>query len=265
MMQRIRHSSLYLFFTVVSALFLLEVQVRFGSKRMGYIWAIVDPMTKVIIFAAIKVLLMSMTIPGLDYPVFLAVNFFWYEFFRRSVMGSMNVFNANKALYSYKRVRPLDTLVAILAVEFFVTLLSLIAFMGILYYLEMDISIDDFNMVFLAVVWFSLFTFSIGIFSAVMNSFYKNFQKFITFLFTPLMFASALFYAMDFIPARFETVKAYLLYNPVVHFMEMLHGSYFRTLDTSYVDYTYMLLWTLIPLFLGLFLYRRSEKKIVGL
>ena len=264
-MQRIRQSSPYIFFSVVFALFVMEVQVRFGSKRMGYVWAIIDPMTKVIIFAAIKVVLMNMDIPGLDFPVFLAISFFWYEFFRRVIISSMNVFKANKTLYNYKRVFPVDVLIATLLLEFMVTLLSLMVFLGILYYLEMDISIKDFPMVFVSVMWLGVFTFAIGLFSAMINSFYKNYEKFITFLFTPLMFASGLFYALDFIPARFEMVKEYLLYNPLVHFMEMLHGNYFRVLDTAYVDYDYMLFWTIVPLFVGLFLYRRSEKKIVNL
>ena len=129
----------------------------------------------------------------------------------------------------------------------------------------MDIAVKDFNLVFVGVVWFGVFTFAFGLFSAVINSFYNNYKKIISFLFTPLMFLSGLFYAMDFIPARFASVKEYLLYNPILHFMEMLHGNYFRVLDTSYVDYNYMVFWTIIPLLLGLFLYRRSEKKIVGL
>lgn len=264
-MQRIKQSSPYIFFSVVFALFLMEVQVRFGSKRMGYIWAIVDPMTKVIIFSIIKVLIMDRHIPGLDFPVFLAISFFWYESFKRVVMSAMNVFQENKALYHYKRVFPVDLLIATLLLEFMVALLSLMVFLGILYYLEMDISIKDFPMVFVSVMWLGVFAFAIGLFSAMINSFYKNYQKFITFLFTPLMFASGLFYTLDFIPARFEMVKEYLLYNPLIHFMEMLHGNYFRVLDTAYVDYNYMLLWTIFPLFIGLFLYRRSEKKIVGL
>ena len=265
MMQRVKNNPVYIFFMVIFALLLMEVQVRFGSKRMGYVWAIIDPMTKVIIFAAIKVLIMDMDVPGLDFPVFLAISFFWYEFFRRVVASSMTVFRANKSLYNFKRVLPFDALFAMLILEFVVTLLSLIMFMGVLYYLEMDISIQDFRLVFVTIMWFTVFTFAIAIFSAVINSFYKNYQKFITFLFTPLMFVSGLFYAMEMIPSRFDTVKEYLLYNPVLQFMEMLHGNYFRALDTEYVDYNYLMIWTIIPLFLGLFLYRHSEKKIIGL
>ena len=46
--------------------------------------------------------------------------------------------------------------------------------------------------------------------------------------------------------------------------MELIHGSYFSALHTEYVDYTYMLFWTLVPMFAGLYLYRRAEEGIIA-
>ena len=45
--------------------------------------------------------------------------------------------------------------------------------------------------------------------------------------------------------------------------MEWIHGSYIVTLDTRYVDISYMIEWTVIPLFLGLWLYTKSEGKFL--
>lgn len=77
----------------------------------------------------------------------------------------------------------------------------------------------------------------------------------------PLLFASAVFYTVDSLPTYLREI---ILYNPLVHFMEMLHGNYFHVLDTRYVDYMYMTYWTVIPLFLGLYLYTKSEKNIIA-
>ena len=257
-------SSLHVFISVVFALFLLEVQVRFGSKRLGYLWGLIDPMGKVLMFALIKILL-GITIAGLDFPVFLAVSFFWYEFLRRFVMSSMKIFESNKTLYNYKMVFPIDVLIASWLIEFVNTLISFLVFLAGLYYFGQDISIQNFALLSLSILWFSLFIFAIGLFSAVINTFYYNYQKFITFLFTPLMFTSALFYALSTIPALAHNAIPYLLYNPIVHFMELIHANYFEVLTTEYVDYSYMVFWTITPLFLGIFLYKKSEKKIVEL
>jgi len=263
-MQRAKKSSIYIFISVIFALFLLEVQVRFGSKRLGYLWGLIDPMTKVLMFALIKILL-GITIPGLDFPVFLAVSFFWYEFLRRFVMSSMHIFEANKTLYHYDRVFPIDVLLASWLVELVNTLISFVVFLLGLYYLGLDISVDNFMLLSLSILWFSIFIFAIGLFSAVMNSFYKNYQKFMIFVFTPLMFTSALFYSLERIPRFGHSAIQYLQYNPVVHFMELIHAHYFQVLTTRYVDYHYIVLWTIIPLLSALFLYKKSEKKIVGL
>jgi len=36
------------------ALFLREVQVRFGTQRLGYLWGLIDPFTQIIMFSTIK-------------------------------------------------------------------------------------------------------------------------------------------------------------------------------------------------------------------
>jgi capsular polysaccharide transport system permease protein len=46
--------------------------------------------------------------------------------------------------------------------------------------------------------------------------------------------------------------------------MEMIHGFYITGLDDRFVDYHYMLYWTVIPLFIGLWLYVRLEKRIIS-
>jgi len=55
-----------------------------------------------------------------------------------------------------------------------------------------------------------------------------------------------------------------LLYNPLVHFMEMIHGFYVIGLDDRFVDYEYMALWTIVPLSTGMWLYLKLEKRIIS-
>ena len=75
-----------------------------------------------------------------------------------------------------------------------------------------------------------------------------------------MFFMSGLFYTLDSLP---PPAREILLYNPVVHFIELIHGEYFYPLNTQYVDFNYMILWTLIPMSIGLWIYKRTEKKII--
>jgi len=249
-----------IFFDVVRALLLREIQTRFGTKKLGYLWAVLDPISTILVFSIIKELLHSKAMQGISYPVFLTSSLIAYYMFKNIATKSMSAFEANKGLFVYKQVKPFDTLVSRYILEIFISgvVFTILLFIG--WYIGLDVECKNILGVILAYIWISIFGFSLGIFFAVVGFFYENFKKIISMLFLPLFFLSALFYTIDSLP---PIVREILLYNPLVHFMEMIHGNYFYPLNTNYVDYGYMLLWTLLPLYFGLWLYRKSYRKII--
>ena len=256
-----KRSSLEIFKSVVIALFLREVQTRFGTKKLGYFWAVFDAMFMVMIFAGLKSLISSKSMPGLDYPVFLATSFLAFFLWKKIVTQSMSAFSANKALFAYKQVKPFDTIVTRVLLELLVSSVATVIFVGIGLYLNLDLSVKNFNMVMLAVLWLCLFGFGIGLMNAVFAYFYEFYAKVFSIIMTPLLWISALMYTVDSLP---PLARKIILYNPLTHFMEMIHGYYFHSLNTYYVDYEYMVYWTLIPLWIGLFFYIRAEKRILS-
>ncbi len=257
----VKRTSWTIFISVVHALFLREIQTRFGTKKLGYFWAIFDAMFMVLIFAGLKSAISKNSMPGVDYPVFLATSFLAFFLWKNIVSKSMGAFSSNAALFAYKQVKPIDTLITRFIIEVLVSSLATLVFIFIGLYIGLYLSIENFSMVMLAVAWISLFGFSIGLFSAVMSEFYENYAKIINVVMTPLMYISAIMYTVDSLP---PVLREIIWYNPLTHFMEMIHGNYFRVLSTQYVSYTYMFFWTFIPLFLGLYFYTRAEKKIIS-
>jgi capsular polysaccharide transport system permease protein len=256
-----KRTSLEIFKSVVLALFLREVQTRFGTKKLGYFWAVFDAMFMVLIFAGLKSLISSKSMPGIDYPVYLSTTFLAFFLWRNIVSQSMHAFSANKALFAYKQVKPFDTVITRVLLELLVSSVATLFFVGLGAYLGLDISVKNFNMVMLAVIWLVLFGFAIGLMNAVFAYFYEFYAKIVNVLMAPLMFVSAIMYSVDSLP---PLARKIILYNPLTHFMEMIHGYYFHPLTTQYVDYEYMLYWTLIPLWIGLFFYIRAEKRILS-
>ncbi|MEA1982604.1 MAG: ABC transporter permease [Campylobacterota bacterium] len=250
-----------IFTSVISALIMREIQTRFESKKFGYFWALLDAMTLIVGLVFLRGIIMEIKIIGVDVVVFLATSFLAFFLFKNIVNQSMNAFSSNKALFNYQQVKPIDTIISRIIIEVLLSLFATIVLVVIGLYLEFNLSVKNFNMVLLAALWLALFGVSIGIFTAVVASFYQWFSKIVSFLMMPLLFLSALFYTVDSLPPEY---RVYILYNPVTHFIEMLHGYYFQTLDTQYVDYLYMTYWTLIPLFLGLYIYIKGERQIVA-
>lgn len=256
-----KRTSFTIFKSVILALFLREIQTRFGSQKLGYFWAIFDAMIMVLVFAGLKSAISEKSMPGIDFPVFLATGFLAFFLWKNIVSKSMGAFSANEALFSYVQVKPIDTIITRVLVEVLVSTMATLVFIGIGLYLDFNINVKDFNMVMLAVAWLCLFGFALGLLSAVIGTFYETFTKLVNIVMTPLLFISALMYTVDSLP---PVLREIILYNPLVHFIEMIHGNYFTVLDTQYVDYEYMFYWTFIPLFLALYFYTRSEKKVIS-
>ncbi len=261
MMRTEKRTAFGIFVSVIRALFLREVQTRFGTKKFGYIWALVDALSKIVVFAVIKTLISDSAMPQIDFPVFLATSFLAFNLFQDIVKRSMDSFDANSALFVYKQVKPIDTIIARVLVELMVLAAATAVLVALGGYLGLNMAVENINMVLLAFAWIALFGFSLGLLFAVLIVYFPNFGRVINLLFTPLFFISALFYTLESLP---PVAREYLLYNPLVHFMEMIHGFYFATLNTDYVDYGYMTAWTLLPLIFGLWLYRHSEKRIIA-
>lgn len=251
-----------IFLSVQKALFLRELNMRFSVSRIGLFWTFFQPFFQVLLFVLIKVFLFGRTSENFDYAVFLALNFTAFNMFRSIVNRSMGAFTANRGLFIYKQVKPIDTIIARSMVEIFITGIIIIIFTMIGFYFHYDMNVKNLELVALGYLWLIVFSFSTALCLAIANTFIASVSKIVGFLMYALMFASALFYTVDMLSPELQTI---ILYNPITHFSEMIHGSYFHTLEVKHVDYHYMFIWTISLLFIGLWFYRKLERRIVSL
>ena len=257
----IARKPLQIFLAVQKALFLRELGMRFSVSKAGLFWTFFEPFMQVLIMVLIKIMLFGRAGDNFDFAAFLALNFTAYNMFRNIAKKSIGSFKANKGLFVYKQVKPISTIIARVMVEVFVTGVIILAFVAIGAYFNYDLNIQNLPFVALGFLWLMVFSFSFGLFIAVSNTFYPSVGKTINISMIFLMFGSAVFYTVEMLPPEIQT---FLLYNPLTHFMEMIHGYYFYVLDDRFVDYEYILLWTLTLLFSGLWFYRKLEERIIS-
>jgi capsular polysaccharide transport system permease protein len=256
-----KRSSLKIFLAVQNALFLRELSMRFSSGRMGMFWTFFEPFFQILIFVLIKMVLFGSGESNFDFAVFLALNFTAFNMFKNIVVKSTASFKANKALFLYKQVKPIDTIIARSMVEVFITSIIITIFILLGFYFDFDMNVEDLTMVTLGFIFLIVFAFSLGVFMAVLNVFLDSVGKLINFFMTALMFTSAVFYSIEMVPPDLQTL---LLYNPLIHFMEIIHGFYFHALDDSFVSYNYILVWTLALFYIGLWFYIKLENRIIS-
>ncbi|WP_175403757.1 ABC transporter permease [Caminibacter mediatlanticus] len=237
---------------------LREIQTRFGSQKLGYFWAVIEPMAMIIVFSIIHSHLGSKT--PYNMIIFLAISFVTYNLYKDIIIMNLNSFQSNKALFVYKQVKPFDTLISRTLIEINIQIFVTIILLIIAYYLNIEIKVKNLLYVLLSIIWLIIFSFSLSLLFAVLSYFFENFAKIIKLIFLPMFFISGLFFTAKDLP---DSIRNILLYNPVLQFEEMIHGFFFYSLDDRYVNYLYLLFWTIIPLFVGLWLYKKSEKKII--
>jgi len=253
--------------TVLDALFLRELKARFTSGQAGLFWTFFQPFFMVFLFVTMHVIMHGSDTnsnSAIEYGIFIALSFTSFFLFRDLLTKSSGAFRANKALFIYRQVKPIDTLIARLMVESFIMGVVILGFVILAVYFDLISPPKNLIMVTLGYLWLTIFGFGIGLIIAVANTFYDVVGKIVGFLNLPLLFLSALFYSIESIAKTNPEAAQMLLYNPIVHFMEMIHGFYFYDLDDRYVDYNYMALWTATTLFIGLWLYINLERKIVS-
>jgi len=258
----IARKPLQIFLAVQQALFLRELNMRFSTSKMGLFWTFFEPFFQILVFVVIKTFLFGDASSNFDFAVFIALNFTAYNMFKNIVTKSIGSFTANKGLFVYKQVKPIDTIIARAMVETFITGIIILLFVAIGNYFNFDMNIKDLPMVTFGFLFLLLFTIAFSIFIAVANTFYPSIGKVISLSMIFLMFGSALFYTVEMLPIQIQDL---LLLNPLTHFMELIHGYYFHVLDDKFVDYGYIILWTLTLLLVGLWFYRKLEERIISI
>ena len=257
---------LHVFSAVIRALFLRELELRMSAGKTGLFWTFSEPFFQIFIFIIIRLIIVNGTgqsaITHYDYAVFMASGFVAFNIFKSILSTSSGAFMANKALFSYKQVKPIDTIVGRVMIELFLSSIIMFIFLLIGFFFQYDNFLPDNTLlVFAGYLWFVIFSFAISLVVAIGNSFFLSIGKFISIISFGLLIFSAVFFPLISLPPVAQEI---LLYNPLVHFMEMIHGAYLDGLDDRFVDYHYMLLWTVIPLFVGFWLYIKLEKRLIS-
>ena len=244
-------------YAAIRALFLREFQTRFGHYRLGYLWAILEPALQVFFFLIIFGAIMKRAIPGMDYSLFLINGMLPFFMFMRSATRSLSAVESNTGLFSYRSVKPIDALIARTALESALYFAVYIIFSSILLLIGKEINFS--HIPFLLLCWFLLFIFSIGfsLIMMVLGNLSEEIGKFIGAIFFIFYLASAIIYSVHIVPVQYQS---YILWNPIVHCLESMRHAVSPTYPADHVSILYFIKSLIVILFLGLLLYRVSEK-----
>ncbi|WP_038345911.1 ABC transporter permease [Acinetobacter sp. A47] len=252
---------LQVMYASVRALFLRELQTRFGQFRLGYFWIFLEPALHIgfmlVLFGTIR----QKIIPGMNFEIFLLNGILPFFMFRKISAQALTAVQANKGLFTYRPVKPIDALLARSILELFLHFTAYILFSLILLWFSFTISAEAIPQ--LLGYWLLLFllTLSIGLILLVVGSISPEINKFVSPLFFILYLLSGVLYTIHLVPVEYQQ---YLLWNPLLHIFELMRHAVAPTYPlVSGVSLIYVSLWIIVSLFFGLLLYKRFEQQMV--
>ncbi len=243
---------------VIYALILREMCTRFGTHRLGYLWALINPLLWIGTFTVLFQV-MGRPIPmHLDTLPFLAASFVPFLLFRDMVSRISAAIGANRGLLYYVQVRPLDLMLARGVLEFLTSVVMFVVLIGGWSLYRWELRIADPLMVIVGLSLAAALGFSLGLVFCGLSVLVKAVERLQSPLIRPLFWISAIFYSPVMVPPEF---RYYLLLNPVVHVLELVRHGMFRGYRVDSVSAAYPLAWILILLAAGLGLERVARKR----
>lgn len=246
-------------FQVIHALVLRETRTRFGRHRLGYLWAFLEPLLFVGIFGLFY-LLMGRTMPaGLPLVPFLVTGFVPYLLFQRSVFQALHAIDGNKGLLFYPDVRPLDLFSARALLEMATHFTIFAVIMTTVCSWEGRWDVDSVLTTVLGLFLAGGLGATLGLVLCGLSTFSNSVERLVGPLMRPLFWISALFFSTNDLPTQARRV---LLYNPLLHVIELTRDGWFRGYRVHQVNALYPCAWILVLFFFGLTLERVARRRL---
>ncbi|WP_270792935.1 ABC transporter permease [Aeromonas sp. QDB21] len=246
---------------VTFGLLIRELKTRFGSYRLGYAWALLDPLLMIGAFSLIFGMRGQSGFGGAPAQVFIAAGYLPFLFFRNVVSKLQSAVSANMGLFCYRQVTPFATFVARFMLEMMVGMMvGIIVILGLLWFGFDAIPADPLQVI-LGYLLLMIFSFSLGIVFCVACNLFQEADKFLGLLMMPLMFISCVMYPLMSIPAQYQH---WFLWNPLVHALELIRTGWIADYNSPNVSWTFLSSITLLLLTFAMSCYRLSHRRLIA-
>lgn len=255
-------SSASITYTTWKALFLRESVNRLSNGRAAWLWVLSEPAAHVALMLFVYSGFRARSVGGIHITLWLMVGLLAFFTFKRTAQQSMNALSANKALFTYRQVKSVDTVIVRAGLEaFLMILVSIILFAGVAL-LGIDVMPADPLSVLAAVLGLWMLGLGFGLVASVMSVLVQETGKVTGLVMMPLYIVSGVIFPVASVP---QPYRDWLLYNPIVHGLEAARLGFARNYYAiPGLSVAYLYVFALVTVFLGLALQVRFAEKAVA-
>jgi len=248
--------------SVWKALFLREAVSRLSAGRAAWLWLLLEPIVHVVFMLFIFTIIRMGKVGGIDTVVWLMVGMLAFFMFTRTGTQTQNAVKSNRGLFTYRQVKPVDTVLVRAALEGFITILVAIILFSSAALFGISTLPDNPLLVLEAFFGLWLVGMGFGLMASVAGELIPELEKVIGFVMTPLYFASGVIFPITVVP---QPYRDWLLLNPMAHGLEAARlgfAPYYHAVPELSIAYIYG--FALGAIFLGLALHGRFASRLIA-
>ncbi|WP_188115136.1 ABC transporter permease [Salinicola endophyticus] len=246
---------------VWTAMYLREMVSRTMSDRMAWFWMIFEPVATIAVMIFIRTYIRGgKHIAGADFVPWMVVGLMGFYLFRETMMRPMGAVDANRGLFTYRQILPIDPVIVRCFVEGMIRTFVFLVFILVGSLLKIDLIPDHGFGVMLDWIGLWMLGVGLGVLLSVASGLVSEVGRVVRIVTLPLLLISGVIFPVTYVPAQYQE---YLLWNPIVHGLESMRLSFFDSYHTiPGIDMIYLWLWALTSLSLGLIMHVRFAWKL---
>jgi homopolymeric O-antigen transport system permease protein len=232
-----------------------DIKVRYKQTVLGAAWAVLQPLTTMIIFTYFFGKLARVPTDGVPYPVFCYTALLLWTFFANGVTNAANSLTGNSNLITkvyFPRLIIPSAAVGAGLLDFAIASVLLV---GLLAYYGFPVS-WEYLMILPLVVLTTLFALGVGIWFSALNVRYRDVRYALPFLTQVWFFVSPIIYPSSLVPEEWRWV---LHLNPLAGVIEFFRAALFGR-QLPWLALTYAAGLTVVVLAYASYTFRRMER-----
>lgn len=223
---------------VLHALMLREMVTRYGVSRLGYLWALLEPVGFITLLSLLFSQIAHAPPIGNSFPLFYATGFIGFHWFHDISTVVAKSAYVNRPLFTFPAVTPLDTVIARFCLQALTGLaVAVVIFFGILTFTPGQTGMSPLPLLqgFALAATLGL---ALGLFNVWATAISKTWELIWSLVSRPLLLISCVFYTFWSVPLLAREV---LWYNPLIHVVGLIRAGFYPAYDASHVQPGYVL------------------------
>lgn len=248
--------------TVWRALILREAVARLFATRTSWAWVYAEPLLHVLYLTVIYTTFRVHKVGDLDTVTWLVAGLISYFMFRKTGDRCAKGVDDNSALFAYRQVKPVDTLIARAILEFSNLTVTVVLIIAVLSLSLHPFIIEDPLELLLALGGMWVLGLSYGLVVSALVALAPEARLLLQVVMRPMYLVSGVVFPIGHLPPAWRET---LMYNPAAQGIELARqaiSSGYRAVPET--DAAYFGQFLLCILLIGLFLHRRFGSKIIS-